>query len=84
MTEKIKEETYRHIVNLWWCSLLLGIWCIVAFISNNFDAINSIKAWNNLYPVVFPLMSLLSIFGLLMTSQYRLCVKYKLIKLEKP
>ena len=78
------KETYGHINVMWWCSLVIGIWCIIAYMLNQFvEMINSVDAWNDLYPSVFPLMMLLSIFGFVITSQYKMAVRFGWIKLKE-
>jgi len=78
------KEMFGHINVMWWCSLVIGIWCIIAYTLNEFvEVINSTDAWNNVYPSSFPLAVFLSIFGFVMTSQYKIAVRFGWIKLKE-
>jgi hypothetical protein len=77
------EEIYRHINNLWWTSLVIGMWAVVAFVLNHLKVFNDVRAWNELYPVCFPFAIVLFLFGFIFSSNYKICVWRGWIKLTK-
>jgi len=80
----MNKEIYRSINNLWCISLVIGIWALCAYIINFFDLLN-VESWHELYPVVFPFALVLFIFGFVITSNYKICVKLGWIEIvENP